>query len=93
MFVLGREQLELWSAAHVTVLRIHELCVLLMLLPGAYAVYLSLHLGLPDPPVPPPEAQLRRHRQAGWVSVGFGVLAVLTAAYVLLGMYGRAGGA
>lgn len=89
LFFLGREQLELWSESYVQVLRLHELCILFMCTAGGIAIYLSLRLGLPDPPEPPPHRLLRLHRRSGWVSLSFGFLAIVSAAYVLWGMYQR----
>jgi hypothetical protein len=94
---LGREALELWSPADVWVLRLHETCVLTMLLAGGFAASRGFRLahtraasGRPgDPPAPP--ALARWHRRGGWLAVAGAVLGLLTAGLVLLGMYRRAG--
>ena len=87
--LLGREDLDTWHTSYVQVLRLHELCIFLMCVAGGIAGYLSLRLGLPDPPEPPEARLLRMHRRAGGGSVSFGLLAILTASYVLWGMYAR----
>jgi uncharacterized membrane protein YozB (DUF420 family) len=94
---LGREDLELWSAAAVAVLRLHETCILVMLVAGVTA---ATHAGrfrrsLPPGPLPPPSDATRRdrlrHRRAGWVAVVASLLALGTAVAVLAGMYARSG--
>jgi uncharacterized membrane protein YozB (DUF420 family) len=98
LFVLGREDLAVWSPGAVTTLRVHELCVLTMLVAGSVAgvrawqmrAWVDARMGSvvrPEAPV-----QLRAHRRAGWTAVLGAVLGVLTAAAVLAGMYARAGG-
>ncbi len=87
--LLGREDLDTWQPSYVHLLRVHELCVFLMCVAGGISGYLSLRLGLPDPPEPPAARPLRLHRQLGWTSVSFGLLALATAGYVLWGMYQR----
>ena len=90
---LGREQLELWQPFYVHTLRIHEVCVALMVIAGATALIQARRLGLP---VPPGEAQrlargIRLHRRAGWTAVISSIAGFLTASVVLFGMYARAG--
>jgi len=95
----GRERLYEWSELAVAVLRIHELCVLAMILGGASALILSrkMHRNrselthLPDAPLASGRT-LARHRVAGWTAAIAAGLAFLTAAIVLLGMYDRTGG-
>jgi uncharacterized membrane protein YozB (DUF420 family) len=95
----GREQLSEWSGPAVATLRIHELCVLAMLVGGATALLLSRKMRsdrselnqLPDAPLASSQT-LRRHRGAGWTAAIGAGLAFLTAAIVLAGMYERAGG-
>ena len=93
---LGREQLELWSAAEVWLLRFHEICVAFMLGGGVTAVTLALRLGLPIEDTdqhPDPErtrARIRLHRRAGRTAVAAASVAIAAAALVLVGMYGRA---
>jgi len=95
---LGREQLSDWSGQAVAILRIHEVCVLAMVIGGVSALVLSrkMHRNrnqlthLPDAPLASGRA-LKRHRMAGWTAAIGAGLAFLTAAIVLLGMYERAG--
>jgi uncharacterized membrane protein YozB (DUF420 family) len=94
--VLGREAREAWSPGAVTVLRIHELCVLAMLVGGALALALGRRLGrsrlvaqAADAPAAPASAR-RLHRVAGRTAVAGAVLGAATAALVLAGMYARA---
>ncbi len=96
---LGRERLPEWSGQAVAILRIHEFCVFAMLVGGLIALILSQKMHrkrnqlthLPDAPLASSRI-LRRHRQAGWTAAIGAGLAFLTAATVLVGMYGRAGG-
>jgi uncharacterized membrane protein YozB (DUF420 family) len=95
----GREPLSEWSGQAVAVLRIHELCVLAMIVGGVMALLLSRKMhrsrsqltDLPDDPLASSRT-LRRHRRAGWTAAIGAGLALLTAAIVLVGMYERAGG-
>lgn len=94
---LGREDMDAWSGASVWVLRIHETCVLVMLVAGALAVRRGRALRATrnvtrDPADPAaPLQQVRGHRGAGQLAVGAAVLGLLTAGVVLFGMYQRAG--
>src|SRR5688572_20698279 len=71
LLVLGREDLDHWGRAAVSILRFHELCVLTMLIAGGTALFLSRRLRgtavftrrSGDPIAPP--ALSRRHRLAG----------------------------
>jgi uncharacterized membrane protein YozB (DUF420 family) len=99
VFYFGRERLSEWSEQAVAILRIHELCVFVMVAGGLTALILSrrMHssrnqLGqLPDAPLASSQT-LRRHRIAGrTAAIGAG-LAFLTAAIVLAGMYDRSVG-
>lgn len=96
---LGREDMSVWSAVDVWVLRIHELFVLLMLVAGAIAWSQARRLARTrivthDPDDPAPESStLRLHRLAGRAAVVGAVLAFLLATAVLFGMYARALGA
>jgi uncharacterized membrane protein YozB (DUF420 family) len=95
----GRESLPEWSGQAIAILRIHELCVFVMLLSGVVALILSrkMHRNrselthLPDAPLASSRT-LSRHRKAGWTAAIAAGLAFLTAAIVLVGMYERAGG-
>lgn len=96
VFFFGREQLPEWSDQAVTILRIHELCVLAMIVGGSAALFLARKMNrdrnqltqLPDIPLAPAPT-LRKHRMAGWTAAIGAGLAFLTAAIVLAGMYER----
>jgi uncharacterized membrane protein YozB (DUF420 family) len=95
---LGREQLELWAQPYVRMLHVHELFVSLMLVCGITALVQARRLGLPrgadSPPIDAAKLArgLRVHRGIGRVAILAGVGGLGTAAYVLWGMYERAGG-
>jgi uncharacterized membrane protein YozB (DUF420 family) len=80
---LGREQLELWAPHYVWALRFHELCVLGMVAGGARALWLGERTGFRD------GARARSHRIAGRTAAVSALLGVLSAGYVLFGMYAR----
>lgn len=90
---LGKEDLSLWSAGRVTVLYLHETCILIMLLAGATAGTHAYRFrrSLPADSILPPGAAGRRerrwHRRAGWTAVVASALALVTAGFVLMGMY------
>jgi len=96
-FVLGREDMSVWSAAHVWNLRIHETFVLGMLVAGGSALVRARAFAgtrertrrASDPAAPP--SSLRSHKRAGWVAVVSAAFGFLTAAIVLAGMYARLG--
>ena len=96
LLFLGREDPATWSRNAVTILRVHELCVLVMLTGGTVALVLSRRLrrtatftrAASDPAAPP--ALSRRHRVAGRSAVIGALLGAATAALVLTGMYARA---
>ena len=95
--VLGREVLGIWAPRYVNSLHVHESFVLLMLLCGLGALLQARRLGLPrGPDSPPIEAGrlsrgVRIHRWLGRIGVVASACAFGTAAYVLWGMYERAG--
>lgn len=95
--VLGREQTSVWSDASIQNLRIHETCVLAMLVGGgialrrARAMRDSRNVTGDATAAPAPPGVLRWHRRAGWTAVVGAVLGFATAVFVLLGMYERAG--
>jgi len=93
--LLGREDRSLWSAAELWTLYVHELCIVAMLVAGSAAALHARRFGeVYDGSIPVPEARERDrriHRIAGRVAVAASVLALLTAARVLVGMYSRAG--
>lgn len=94
---LGREDMDTWSGGAVWMLRIHETCVLVMLVAGSLATRRGLALvrtrnvtrDPSDPPAAPERA--RGHRLAGWTAASAAVAGFVTACLVLLGMYQRAG--
>jgi uncharacterized membrane protein YozB (DUF420 family) len=94
--VLGREEPGTWGVSAVWILRVHELCVLVMLLGGIGALVLSRRLrgtvlftrAAGDPAAPP--ALAKRHRVFGRSAVIGALLGAASAALVLTGMYARA---
>ena len=94
--ILGREEPGTWGRNAVWILRIHELCVLVMLIAGIVALVVSRRLrgtalftrAAGDPAAPP--ALSRRHRVFGRSAVVGALLGAMTAALVLTGMYARA---
>jgi uncharacterized membrane protein YozB (DUF420 family) len=95
--LLGREDLTVWSTTAIWTLRIHELCVAIMLIAGGIALVrgnriakTSLLSDAPDAPALDPDQRLK-HRRAGRAAVLAMVLALLSAGCVLLGMYARLG--
>jgi uncharacterized membrane protein YozB (DUF420 family) len=93
LFVLGREHLELWEPRFRSVLRFHELCVLVMVLAGSRALWVATRRGLALPvSVERRDSRARdarQHRLAGWTALCASALGAVTAAYVLYGMYAR----
>jgi uncharacterized membrane protein YozB (DUF420 family) len=95
--LLGREDRTSWGTLSIWVLRIHELCVLTMLVAGAVAGTRALQLlrtrnATRDPRDPPaPAGLVRWHRGAGKTAVCAAALALGFAGLVLAGMYRRAG--
>jgi uncharacterized membrane protein YozB (DUF420 family) len=91
--LLGREALELWEPRFVNALRFHETCVAVMVLAGGLALYLATSGRFAEPPAPVDRAaraqRARIHRAAGWTALVSSALGVVTAAYVLYGMYAR----
>ena len=93
--LLGRETLEIWESQYVTVLRVHEACVAVMLLAGAVALIQAWKLDLPSVPERTPAAEstwsrgVELHRRAGFVALWAATLGALGAAYVLSGMWSR----
>lgn len=85
VILLGKEELDLWSPAAVTVLRIHETVVLVMVAAGAAARLLARRLMRPATA----GAARARHRRAGRTAIVAGLAALLTATMVLVGMYLR----
>jgi len=87
--LLGREVLELWDTASVRMLRFHELCVAVLLVSGGYGLTLALRRGMPLAPGPERERTHRRHRRAGRTAVASALLGIVSAGFVLFGMYAR----
>ena len=94
---LGREDMAVWSALDVWVLRIHELFVVQMLAGGVVAWVQArklrhTRLVTHDPEDPEADSRtVRTHRLAGRISVIGGLLAFLLAIGVLAGMIVRLG--
>ncbi len=92
---LGREQLELRSGGTVWTLRIHELCVLAMLVGGgkagwcAYQMRPSRNVTQEATAIDAFPEVVIWHRRAGWSAVIGAGLAFLAACLVLIGMYQR----
>lgn len=93
--LLGREALLSWSDGSILMLRLHETCVLAMLLGGGYAGALAFRLRgarIGSAPLEAREARRRLvHRCAGWTAVVSSILGAIFALFVLQGMYQRAG--
>ena len=95
--VLGREDRSTWGVLSIWVLRIHELCVLTMVVAGGLAIARGLRLratrNFTRAPAdrPAPASDVRWHRGAGRTAVIAAALGLLLAACVLAGMYRRAG--
>lgn len=94
--LLGKEDRSQWSGLDFAVLYVHELCITVMLLAGGWAAFRAwrfrdrLGPGLALPSEPLPGAAV--HRRAGRVAAVGALLAFVTAAGVLAGMFARAGG-
>ena len=94
---LGPEPLDAWEPLYRGVLWTHEACVAAMVLAGATALVQARRLDLPRGPDSRPLAPerlargTRIHRAAGRTAVAASLAGLLTAAWVLLGMYRRAG--
>ena len=98
--LLGKEELGTWGLEHRIALWVHEACVAVMLGGGITALVHAYRTGLaPGSPrsgslAPDREARGRRlHRAAGLTSVISATAALVTAGYVLYGMYMRVGAA
>ncbi len=99
LLLLGREPIDTWESQHVWILRVHELCVAVMLIGGAVALRMGGRIGVAPGSARAEaggdgaegsEAARRLHRGFGRAAVIAGVLGVATAFYVLGGMYERA---
>ena len=92
---LGREDLSVWSSGHITNLRVHETCVLLMLLGGTVALTRARAMRgrrerTRNPSDPAANAStVAWHHRAGWVGAAGAVAGLVTAAGILFGMYAR----
>lgn len=83
---LGREEFSQWSPADITVLRIHETFVLVLFLGGIAARWQAHRM---ETSTADRQVVARRHRLAGRTTLISGILALLTAGVVLLGMFRR----
>jgi len=95
LMFLGRERLAEWEPMNVTLLRVHESFILLMVLAAALAFWNARILRLQDArdgsasslaeaKVP---GRIRLHRRCGRLAVFAAAGALITSAVVLLGMY------
>ena len=90
--LLGREDRSAWTPLDYAVLYVHELCVTVMLVAGAAALFQAwLARGRIDLDAPPPA--LPGHGRAGRIAAWAGLLAFVTAGGVWAGMLARAGAA
>ena len=93
--VLGGEDLAVWSAVSRGTLYLHELCVLAMMIAGSGALLLgrsfrSTRAASDDPNAAEADPKrLARHRRFGRVAVHAALLGLLSAGFVLVGMYQR----
>jgi uncharacterized membrane protein YozB (DUF420 family) len=78
VLVLGKEDLSTWAHSRLVILWTHEAVVAVMLLSGVTARLLARN----------PHRRPTWHRLWGRISVSTAVLALLTAGWVLAGMYG-----
>lgn len=83
--LLGKEDRQLWSSTSITILRIHETLVLVMILAGGAARFVARRFGSPKDA----KDARKRHRLLGKTAVISSLFALLTAAMVLVGMYMR----
>jgi len=92
--VLGREDRSSWGALSLTILYAHEACIATMIVAGTAAVARARRFGdaarLVVAPVEGRTRDRRFHRAAGRIAAIASVLALITAAGVLAGMYLRA---
>ena len=93
--LLGAEDRSLWAWHDLALLYVHEFCIAVMLVGGVRAAFcarrfrarLGDELELPRDPLSVVDTSA--HRTAGRAAVIAGLLALLTAAGVLAGMYAR----
>ena len=89
---LGKEDRSAWTAVDYAILYTHELCITVMLIAGAVALFETwrFHRSLgPDLQIPT-DGSTRTHTKAGAVAKWSGLLAFLTAIGVWAGMLLRA---
>lgn len=85
VLLLGKEDRQLWDSTSITILRIHETLVLIMVLAGGAARFLARRFGSPKDA----KEVRKRHRLLGRTAVVSSLFGLLTAALVLIGMYMR----
>jgi uncharacterized membrane protein YozB (DUF420 family) len=94
---LGREDLSVWSSTAIATLRFHEACVLTMVVGGGLALRWGKQLRVTrafslNPEDPSAENSLvRRHHRAGQAALTGASLGLISAGFVLAGMYARVG--
>ncbi len=95
LIFLGREDLSQWSTAAVRILRFHECCILVMVVCGILSIVWGRRLrktrsfSLDPSTEPAAESLVRRHRLAGRVTSVAAVSGLISAGFVLAGMYAR----
>jgi uncharacterized membrane protein YozB (DUF420 family) len=95
VILLGKEDLSVWSRTDVNILRFHETCVTLMLLAGVVALIRAMRMRgtrivtrNPEDPQAP-EGVVRFHRWAGRIALVGCFFGLLSAGFVLAGMFSR----
>ncbi len=95
LMLLGREDRSSWSTLSVGILRFHEVCVLVMSISGALAFWRGRRLArasaaLDTHDAPPADPHSRAaHRRLGRIAIVGAVLGLLSAGFVLAGMFAR----
>jgi uncharacterized membrane protein YozB (DUF420 family) len=82
---LGKEPVSTWPILLQTTLRIHEVFIALMLVSGGFSLGAALK-GKGAASGTEAGTHWRKHRQLGYVAMGAGLCAYLTASIVLAGM-------
>ena len=95
LFVLGREDLSVWSSAAIWTLRFHETCILIMIVAGCLGfnwgrqLHSTRNFTLVATDEFAPEGLGTKHKRAGIAALGGAVLGLLSSGFVLAGMYSR----
>lgn len=92
LIFLGRENLANWSSVYITVLRIHETFIAIMLLSGGYVRFLARQFSLnSSQPSASEQAARKRHRLLGKVCISAALCGLGTATFLIYGMMARQG--